>query len=231
MLMVKRHLKSINAPKTWKIARRDNKFITKNNPGGMPASLTTSISNLLKYDLKIAKNTKEVKHLIKDSGILVNGKRIDDYRHAVCFTDILSFVGMSDTYRLIIDSDGILKSVPIPKDEAGLKILKIIGKSFVKGKTQLNFFDGRNVFLEKHHYKVNDSVLFSMNDQIVKEHLTFEKGMLVLLYDGKHVGKIGTVHAIKGDSVSIKVGNDNFETKKSYAVVIGKDKPLIKLTK
>jgi len=229
--MVKRHLLRLNAPRTWKIQRRGITFITRSNPGGMAKDLTVPVSNLLKYELKLAHSIKEVKHLIKEEEILINDKRITEYNHPVCFTDILSFPKLNSNYRLIIDSDNILKLVPISKEESKLKILKIIGKSFVKGKTQLNLFDGRNIMFEKHHYKVGDALLITLPDHIVKEHLSLEKGVLVLLYRGFHVGKIGTLVDIKKDSVVIKTANETYETKKDYVLVVGKDKPLIKMTK
>lgn len=229
--MVKRHLKRLNAPKTWKIQRRGITFITKSNPGGMSKDMTLPISTLLKYHLGIAHSIKEVKHVIKSEEVLVNSRRVDDYRHPVCFTDILSFPKTNDHYRLIIDTDGLLKLVPVSKEDAKLKIAKIIGKSLVKGKMQLNLMDGRNVMFEKHHYKVNDSLFITIPEHIVKEHLSFEKGMLVLLYRGKHIGKIGALQEIKGDSVVVKTGDDTYETRKDYVLIVGKDKPLVKMTK
>ncbi|MGV8150994.1 MAG: S4 domain-containing protein [Candidatus Woesearchaeota archaeon] len=226
---MKRHLKRINAPKTWKIQRRGIKFITKSNPGGMEKDLTVPISNILKYNLKVATNTRDVKYLINNGDVFVNHKKISDYRYPVCFTDILTLA--NENYRMIIDTDGILKNVPVSKEDSKLKILKIIGKSQVKGKTQLNMINGMNILLEKHHYKVNDSLLVSVPENIVKEHLSLEKGALALLYKGKHIGKIGTLQEIRGSSVVVKTGNDTYETKKEYVIIVGKDKPLVKMTK
>jgi ribosomal protein S4E len=95
---------------------------------------------------------------------------------------------------------------------------------------QLNLLDGRNIFFDKHHYKVKDSLLLTMPEQIVKEHLSFEKGALVLLYQGKHIGKTGKISDVKKDSIMIKTNDDEFETKTEYALVIGKDSALVKMT-
>jgi small subunit ribosomal protein S4e len=228
--MVKRHLKRINAPKTWKIQRKGIKFITKSNPGGMEKSLTVPISNILKMDLKLANSVKEVKHLIIEGSVIINGKKITDYRHPLCFTDVLSIPKLEKYYRLVIDTNGILRLSSITKEESTLKITKIIGKNFVKGKMQLNLLDGRNLFFDKHHYRVKDSLLLTMPEQIVKEHLSFEKGALVLLYQGKHIGKIGKISDVKKDSIIIKTKDDEFETKTEYALVVGKEQPLLKMT-
>jgi len=93
----------------------------------------------------------------------------------------------------------------------------------------LNLLDGRNVLFDKHHYKVKDSLLLTLPEQIVKEHLSFEKGALVLLYQGKHVGRIGKLSEIKKDSIVVKTKDEEFETKTAYALVIGKDNPIIKM--
>jgi len=228
--MVKRHLKRINAPKTWKIQRKGIKFTTKSNPGGMSKSLTMPVANVLKYELKLANSVKEVKHLIFEGLIFVNGKKVTDYRHPLCFTDVISIPTIDKYFRLIIDTNGILRLLPVTKEESALKITKIIGKTFVKGKMQLNMIDGRNVFFDKHHYKVKDSLLLTMPEQIVKEHLSFEKGALVLLYQGKHIGKVGKISDVKKDSIIIKTNDEEFETKTDYALVLGKDHPLLKMT-
>ncbi|HEY9705906.1 MAG TPA: S4 domain-containing protein, partial [Allocoleopsis sp.] len=186
--MVKRHLKRINAPKTWKIQRRGIKFTTKTNPGGASAQLTMPIANVLKYELNVANSVKEVKHLVSTGEVLINGRKISDYRNPVCFTDVVSLPKANKSFRMIIGTDGILNFIPVSKEDASLKVVKIIGKTMVNGKIQLNLLDGRNVFFEKHHYKVKDSLLITLPDQLVKEHLTFEKGALVLLYKGKHIG-------------------------------------------
>jgi small subunit ribosomal protein S4e len=228
--MVKRHLKRINAPKTWKIQRKGIKFTTKSNPGGVSKALSMPIANVLKYELKVAKTIKEVKHLIFVGDVFINGRKITDYRNPLGFTDVLSLPRINKYYRLVIDTNGILRLIDISKEEASLKIVKIIGKTFVKGKLQLNLIDGRNVFFDKQHYKVKDSLLLTIPEQIVKEHLSFEKGASVLLYKGKHVGKVGKVASVNKGSIVIKTKDEEFETKTDYALVVGKDAPLLKMT-
>jgi len=228
--MVKRHLKRINAPKTWKIQRKGIKFITKSNPGGTSKNLSMPVSNVLKYELKLANSIKEVKYLIFSGEVLIDGRTVTDYRRALCFTDVLSIKGTDKHYRMLIGTDGILRVIPISKEESALKIIKIIGKNFVKGKMQLNLLDGRNVFFDKHHYKVQDSLLLTLPEQIVKEHLAFEKGSLVLLYQGKHVGRVGKISDIKNENIIVKTKDEEFSTKAGYALVIGKDESLVKMT-
>lgn len=229
--MVKRHLKRLNAPKTWDIARRGIRFTTKSNPGGLKKDLTLPVATVLKYMLKLTGTIKETKHAVTCEEILINGVKINDYRYPVGFTDIVTITKTGAHYRLIVDRDAKLTLIPITKEEAGLKLIKIIGKRMVKGKLQLNLLDGRNVFFEKQHYKVGDSLLLTIPGNIVKEHLAFEKGALILLYRGKHIGRIGTLKNVTEKSITVQEGEHLFETKKDYALVVGKDKPLVKMTK
>ena len=228
--MVKRHLKRINAPKTWKIQRKGIKFTTKTNPGGMSRSMTMPVANVLKFELKVASTVKEVKHLIFTGEVFVNSKKVTDYKHPVCFTDVLSLPRIEKYYRMLIDTNGILRLVSITKEESVLKITKITGKTFIKGKMQLNLLDGRNVLFDKHHYKVKDSLLLTLPEQIVKEHLSYEKGALVLLYQGKHIGKMGKITDIQKDNIIVKTKDEEFETSKEYALIVGKEHSLLKMT-
>nr|MCK4930221.1 30S ribosomal protein S4e [Nanoarchaeota archaeon] len=58
-----------------------------------------------------------------------------------------------------------------------------------------------------------------------------EKGALVYLYKGKHAGQLVVIDDFKGNNIVFKINKDVFETKKAYAFVVGKDRPVISLTK
>ena len=61
MQMVKKHLKRLNAPKNWKIRKKEYSFIV--NPNPVPHSKKSSIplGVLIRDILGYAKNSKEVK--------------------------------------------------------------------------------------------------------------------------------------------------------------------------
>ena len=52
--MVKNHLKTLNAPKTWAIKRKENTFVTKPQPGSHSYKLGFSINHILKSELNIS---------------------------------------------------------------------------------------------------------------------------------------------------------------------------------
>lgn len=226
--MAKNHIKRLATPKTWPIRRKKEKFITRPNPGshkmlfGMP--LTTVMTELI----KCAKTKKEVKSILKNKNILVDGRKKNDDKY---FVGIMSTISIKDTnefYRITLNNKGKITVLRIDEKEAAIKPCKITGKSVLKkGLVQLNLIDGRNIICKKDSYKVGDTIILSLPKQEIKEHLKLENGMMAYLIGGKHIGDVGLIEAIEGLKIKIKLGKGIYETAKRYAFVIGKDKPLI----
>ena len=99
----------------------------------------------------------------------------------------------------------------------------------LKGKIQINLNDGRTILTEKKDFKVGDSVLIELPSQKIKQTIKLEKGSLVYLTGGKHIGEIGVIEEFKDNIIVYKRNNQKHETLKKYALVVGKNKPLISL--
>lgn len=230
--MAKNHIKRINAPKRWNILRKNNTFISRPNPG-RSLDLTLALNTVLKEMLGKTKTTKETKYLLKNQGVLVNGTRRWDDKFPVGFLDVVTMPTSDEHFRLIVNSQNKLELVSIPSSEATLKISKVSNKTHLKnGMFQINCSDGRNFRFKKDDKLVkeiatNDAIVYSIPDQKVKETLKLQKGSLVFLYNGKHIGQLVQVADFKGSNIVFKLNDEMLETKKSYAFVIGKDKPVI----
>lgn len=234
--MVKNHMKRINAPQGWDILRKKHIFITRPNPG-RDMSLCISLNTVLKELLNKTKTTKESKYLIRNIGVLVNGKRRYDEKFPVGFLDVVSFPTLKENYRMLVDESNKIFMLKISEEEAKLKLSKVLDKKHLpKNKTQINFTDGRNFLISKDSVALKDAatddcVLHTLPEQKVKQVLKLEKESLVYLYKGKHTGLVVNVHDFKEENIVFKVGKDLFETKKAYAFVVGKTIPVIALAK
>ncbi len=234
--MTKNHLKRINAPKRWNVLRKSYKFITRPNPG-RDLSLSVSLNTVLKELLKKTKTTKESKHLIKEKGVLVNGKKYYDEKFPVGFLDVVGFPSLKEHYRLLVNEKNKLFMLKISEEEARVKLSKVLDKKHLsKEAVQINCSDGRNFIFKSNDsflstVKTNDSFLYTIPDQKIKQVFKLEKGALVYLYKGKHAGQLVVIDDFKGNNIVFKINKDVFETKKAYAFVIGKDRPVISLTK
>ena len=151
--MVKSHLKRLSAPKSWQIKRKGIKFITRPNPGAHSMKNSVSLSLLLKDLLKYAKTTKEVKDILYNKNVLVDGKRRKDHKLPIGIMDVLEVTEMKEHFRILFDQKGKITPVSIKKDEAAIKPCKILNKTKIKGnKTQVNLSDNKNIILKKDDY-------------------------------------------------------------------------------
>ena len=224
------HLKRYAAPKSWFLLRKMYKWVTRPAPGPHPLMQAVPIALLLKK-LGLARTKREIKKILNAGFVLVDGRRIANPHFPVGFMDVLEIKQAAQTLRVVIDRKGKLQLLTIPTEEAGKKVCKITGKTTVKkGKTQLNLFDGRNLLIDKNGLAVGDSVLITIPKMKIIEPLKLEKGFTIYLVGGKHIGDIGVVAEIKGNTIWYQNEKKRrLETLKKFAFVVGKEKPSIKI--
>ena|SRR3989338_5337327 len=223
------HLKSYFAPKSWKVKKKYVKFISKPNPGPHKIGMSLPLNVIIRDILGYAKSLKEVKFILKNKNVAVDGVRRRDSRFPVGLFDALSFNETDEYFRVILDTKGKIELVKIDKQESCHKICKIIGKTAIKGKVQLNLNDGKNIIAEA-QYKVGDSVVLALNGKVkIKEKISLDKGTMIYLTDGKHIGGTGKIVDIIGNRILYKTNESVIETLKEAAFPVGKDKLLIKL--
>lgn len=223
---MKSHLKRLASPKIWKIRKKKIRFVTK--PKGS-LKYTMPLNVVLRDILKYSKTTKETKVILQTKEVLVNGRRIKDHRFGIGLMSILAIPSIGEFYRVLLDKKGKLFLLEIKKEESNVKPCKIINKKILKKKKiQINLFDGRNILVDKDSYKVGDSVLMEF-PQKIKDHFKLEKGATIYLVGGRHVGETGVVEDIKGRDITFKAEAGVEQTKRRYAFIVGKTKPVIAL--
>jgi len=226
--MPKNHLKRIAMPKTWPLERKKTVFVTRPNPGGHKIEHSIALNIVLKNMTKSAKTTAEVKSILHNKNILVDGRRRREIKLPVGLFDVISLPDIDEHYRMVFSDKGKLTVVPIKQIEINRKPCKIVDKTLIKkGQVQLNLSDGRNIIVKKDTFKAGDTVIMSVPKQEIQEHIKLEKGVLVYLTGGKNRGANGTVEEFDNNIIKVKAGKQIFETLKEYAFVIGKEKPAV----
>ena len=227
-----KHLKRFFAPKSWKIKRKGIKFVAKPSPGPHKMSMSMPLNVILRDILGYATTNREVKIILENKNVTIDGIKRNDRRFPVGLFDTLSLNDTNEHYRVVLNKNGEISFIKISKDETGVKLCKITGKSAVKGKIQLNLHDGKNIFAKEGKYDVGDAVLLSLGKKNeVKEKVALDKNAMIYLTGGKHIGQTGKVQDMIGNRILYKAENgESVETAKEYAFPIGKDKPLIKIT-
>ncbi len=222
------HLKRLPAPETWGLKKKAEKYVTRPNPGAHNYKLGTSLNTVM-TKVGLANTKKEVKYLLQNREVLVDGKQRHDENLPVGLMDVISLPETDQNYRIIIAKEGLI-AYEISDDEAGLKPVKITGKSQIKGgKTQIHTLDGRNIVVDEDEYNVDDTLLIEIPSQEIQDHIELEKGNKILLYQGTHAGEVGTVEDIEGNRILFSTEDEEFETKADFAFVIGEEEPVIKI--
>jgi small subunit ribosomal protein S4e len=217
---MKNHLKRIAAPKTWMINRKSNTFIVRPKPGAHSMNQGMSLGYIIRDILKLANAMSEVKKLLNNNEVLIDGKRRKDYRMIVGLFDVITIPSLKKYFKVELDVKGRLTVKEIKEEESKTKICKVVGKKMLqKAKIQLNLHDGKNI-IGDHSVKVGDSVELDIPSWKVGKVLNFKEGATVFLVGGKHSGSLGKLEKIKENIAVCKVGNTKIETSKNYLFMV-----------
>lgn len=221
------HLKRIASPKAWPIKRKQNTWITRNNPGPHTFKTSIPLNVVFKDLLRYTKTTRETKKIINQGNVLVNQRPRKDVRFPLGILDVLS-LPTGENFRLLYSKLGRFILVPIKKEEADLILHKVKNKTKLKNKKiQLNFYDGSNLWVDKDEYSVGDTLIIEKGK--VKTHIKFDDSSIVFVVGGKHIGSVGELKKSK-DMFTVKTKKESFPVLKQQLFVVGKDKPLITIT-
>ncbi len=226
------HLKNLPAPKTWHVQRKNTGYIVSPHAGPHQKKWSLPLAILLRDYLHLAQSMREVKRLLGQKEVLVDGIRRKDPRFPVGLFDVLSFPLTQQHYRVLFDKKGRLHPFPIGENEGHGKPCKIVGKTVLKGgKIQLNLYDGKNILAKAQDiFKVGDSLLLGLPQNAIQEVLPLQDGATVYFIRGKHRGEWGGVHSFNEKKIVYHNKNkEKLETARAYAFVIGKEKPLVRL--
>lgn len=220
------HMKRLAMPRSWPLPRKTSIWVTKAAPGAHTLELCMPVVVVIRDILGYAKSTREVRHILHNNLVSIDGRICKDSRRGVGFMDVLTLG--EENYRCIVDQKGILRYRQISKKEAETNVCRINGKTTVKGgKTQLHLHDGRNILTDDAgEYNTGDSLVLALPSQEIKEHIRFSDGIKCYLTGGAHVGEFAEVseYIVKRSSMPNEVQFADFGTVMSNVFAIGKQK-------
>jgi small subunit ribosomal protein S4e len=225
------HLKRLVAPRSWSIARKEKTWTTKPMPGKHSLEGAIPISTILRDYLNVCDNNREAKIILNDGAVMIDQRIVRKPKTPVGLMDIISIPLMKMHMRAMLDDHARIQFVPIKATEAKWKLLRVEGKTTVKGgKTQLNLHDGTNILSEE-KIKTGDVIQVSLPGFKIKKILEFKKGAQTLITGGAHVGSISTITGLEvtRSTKPNLVMYQDFQTIKSYSFVVGDKKAIIAL--
>ncbi|MHA2407332.1 MAG: 30S ribosomal protein S4e [Candidatus Ranarchaeia archaeon] len=238
----KRHQKRIAAPRLWTIKRKSGKFTVKTRPGPHPTNKSVPLQIILRDVLKQAKTAKEVKHILNEGSVLVDGVVRKEKRFPVGLMDVLEIPLIKGVYRMVPDESHQLWLHSISSKDAKYKLCRIQNKRSIKGgNLQINLHDGRNILIpisSEDVFKPRDILKISIPSQKILSIIKFEEGVDAIVIDGRNVGKSGKIIAINlrygAHTSTVTLESDDgtkFDTDIDYVFPIGEGRPLKDFTK
>jgi len=231
------HLKRLNAPDSWHIARKTTKFITKTAPGPHNAN-AMPIAIWLRDHMSLALNMKEVKQILGQNDVIINGRPCRDPKMGIGIFDIIALPKIGKYYRILRDKNGRHVSIEIDAEAARTRLCKVRNKTVIAGgKVQLNMRDGANL-LADNTYKAGDSIVLSLEPETrfkIVDHFPFAVGNMAMIIGGRHSGNVARIIEIvkMPGSVPNKIiledeaTKTKFDTISPYVYMVGRQTPAI----
>jgi small subunit ribosomal protein S4e len=227
------HQKRLSVPKSWKIGRKGYKWVSTTRPGPHSQARSLPLGIIIRDILKLVDNSREGKRILSEGKVLVDGTPRKDLRFPVGLFDVITLPLINESYRMAQDEKGRLVLHKLNETNVN-KLCRIDNKvTLTGGKVQLNLSDGTNI-MGSNEYRTKDSLILSVPDKEVIKHLQFKVGNLAMVVGGQHSGEIGKIKEIREvkssrhNTVTIS-GEKEFETIENYVIVIGEDRPEIRL--
>jgi small subunit ribosomal protein S4e len=196
--------------------------------------------------LGIAKNRSEVRAVLSQGGVLVDGNIMKEELFPTGLMDVISIPAVNKHYRILPSEKGLTLN-SIGKDEAEFKLCRVENKTVLNnGNVQLNLHDGRNVRIivkevskpEEDVFSTSDTIKISLPQQEIAAHFKLAEGASAIIVGGKNIGKYGKIAALERREaqkkrkalVTIEDARGNrFQTTAEYVFVVGDTKPDISL--
>jgi small subunit ribosomal protein S4e len=235
----KKHLKRLNAPSHWMLDKLGGIFAPKPSAGPHKTRECLPLILILRNRLKYALNGKEVKSILMQRLVKIDGKVRTDATYPAGFMDVLEIAKTDEFFRIIYDAKGRFVVHRIQREEAAYKLCKVKKLEFGKGGVPyIVTHDGRTIRYPDPDIKVNDTIMLDLETGKIKDFAKFDIGQLAMATGGHNNGRVGTLvakekHKGTYDIVHIEdAAGNRFATRVNNVFVIGKGtKPLISLPK
>lgn len=230
-------VKRQRAPSFWKIRRKQGQFVARARPGPHPKAISYPLGILIRDVLGVGQSMDEVKRILNDGKVSVDGVVRRSIGWPVGLMDIIELIPLSQAFRLVPKNRNLLVPILLSKHtERNLKLLRVTLRKTIKGKeTQYGFHDGKTLIANE-QYSVGDSCLIDLSNKEVKTHMKLEKGSIVLVTKGENAGAIGKIEEIREGLFSlpkrtvVSFGDRSVELPVQMVMLVGHEEPIIQVS-
>jgi small subunit ribosomal protein S4e len=232
-------LKRLNAPKHWMLDKLGGVWAPRPSTGPHKLRECLPLIVLLRNRLKYALNTKEVKYILMQRLVKVDGKARTDKTYPAGFMDVIGIEKTNEYFRLLYDIRGRFIVHRVSPEEGKYKLARV--KQLAMGPKKIPYIvthDGRTIRYPDPQVAVNDTVQVDIETNKVTQFVKFETGNLAMISGGKNTGRVGVIvsrekHQGSFDIVHMKDSAGHvFATRLGNVFVIGEgNRPMVSLPK
>jgi len=235
----RKHLKRMFAPHHWMLDKLKGRWAPKPSSGPHKLRECLPLIVMLRERLKYALTYREVKMIVMQRLIKVDGKVRTDMFFPAGFMDTVQIEKTKENFRLLYDTKSRFILHKVTAEEASYKLCRV--RKIFKGTKATPYattHDGRTIRYPDPAVKAMDTIRIDLNTNKPLDFIKFEVGNTVMISGGNNMGRVGVIshrerHPGSFDIVHIKdaVGH-SFCTRLSNVFVIGQGtKPWISLPK
>lgn len=225
----KKHMKRLNAPKHWLLAKMGGIWAPKPSAGPHKQRECLPLSIILRNRLKYALTRKESMMICMQKLVKVDGKTRTDLNFPAGFMDVVTIEKSGDQFRLMYDTMGRFVLHSIGAEESKFKLGRVVSDGVQdKGVPFIVTHDGRTIRYPDPMIKKGDTVKIDLATGKATDFIKFEIGNTVMVTKGHSTGRVGTLldierHPGSFDIVHIRDAEGNtFATRSSNVFTIGK---------
>jgi small subunit ribosomal protein S4e len=234
-----RHLKRSYAPTQWMLDKLKGRWAPKPSAGPHKLRECLPLIVMLRERLKYALTYREVKMIVMQRLIKVDGKVRIDMFFPAGFMDVVQIEKTKENFRLLYNTKSRFVLHKIVSEEASYKLCRV--KRVQRGPKGIPYavtHDGRTIRYPDPEVKTNDTVRVDIATGKILDFVKFEAGNSVMVSGGNNMGRVGVIthrekHPGSFEIIHIKdaVGH-TFNTRLENVFVIGAgNKPWISLPK
>ncbi|OLY80980.1 40S ribosomal protein S4 [Smittium mucronatum] len=221
-------MKRLAAPSHWMLDKLTGTYAPKPSAGPHKQRECLPLIIFLRNRLKYALNGREVKSILMQRLVKVDGKVRTDVTYPAGYMDVITLEKTNERFRLIYDVKGRFIIHRISEEEAKYKLGKVKRAQLgAKGIPYIVTHDARTIRYPHPNIKVNDTVKIDIETGKVVDHCKMEVGNIAMVTGGHSIGRVGVIvsrdrHNGGFDIVNLKdsIGH-TFATRLSNVFVIG----------
>merc|ERR1712157_642735 len=191
-----KHQKRLSAPSHWLLDKLSGSYAPKASPGPHKLRDCMPLIVFIRNRLEYALNGREVKQIVMQRLVKVDGKVRTDPTYPAGYMDVISIEKTGENFRLIYDTKGRYAVHRIKAEEASYKLCRVKKVALQKNNIpSLVTHDGRTIRYPNPDCKVGDTVEIDIESGKISNWVKFDSGNLCMITGGRNLGRIGTIQS------------------------------------